>query len=134
MTLNTSFHKLEPYYLRGGSRTSLEGARNNEENDEELFELEENGGILETFTGQKDVGLQDNIDVELHLDQSMLRNPSRSSELPTSTPSTEESTQNDLSQVNPHLILDKTNKIPFLIENTGNKYPQRLNRGVPRKQ
>ena len=49
VTLNTSFHELEPYYLRGGSRTSLQEAKNNEENDKELFELEENGGILENL-------------------------------------------------------------------------------------
>ena len=49
VTLDTSFHESEPYYSGGASGSSLQGARNSEENDDDLFELEKNRGIIDKF-------------------------------------------------------------------------------------
>ena len=58
----------------------------------------------------------------------------QSLEVSTSTPLTEESTENACPQVNQNYILDETNEIPAHVENITNEYPQRSNRRVPRKQ
>ena len=49
---DTSFHELEAYYSGGASGSSLQGARDSEANNEDLFELEENGaGLLKGIAG-----------------------------------------------------------------------------------
>ena len=58
-------------------------------------------------------------------------------ELPTPTPLTEESTKNvspQSPQVSLNPISNKINETPVLENNVINRYPQRLNRGVPKKQ
>ncbi|XP_068639297.1 uncharacterized protein [Aristolochia californica] len=94
----------------GISRNSLQGESSSEENSEgaKFIELEE---VNELFYQQENSG-----------------------ELPPSAPSTEESTQNVLSQVNTNLVFDESIEICVPIENITPKYPQRLNRGVLKKQ
>uniref|UniRef100_A0A6N2KJR5 Reverse transcriptase Ty1/copia-type domain-containing protein n=1 Tax=Salix viminalis TaxID=40686 RepID=A0A6N2KJR5_SALVM len=138
VTLDTSFHEMEPYYSGGASGSSLQGEKNNEENDD-LFELEENGRMVENYfdeTRENNVAPLDSEDLEHCIDQNLPSSPpSSSSELPMSTPLTEESTQNVLTQVNQNPILPIfDNEIPVIVENRANKYPQRSNRGVPKKQ
>ena len=55
-------------------------------------------------------------------------------ELPTSTPLTEGSTQDVFPQVNLNPTLDEPNEFPVLAKDVTNKYPQRSNRGVLKKQ
>ena len=129
MTLDTRFMNWNP---------TIQGVRYGEENDDDLFELEENGGILESSfekPRQNNVVPHDGTDLEFCINQNFIsNNPSRSPELPASTQLTEELSQNVLSLVNPNLILDETNEIPVFVENTTIKFPQRSNRGVLRKQ
>ena len=55
------------------------------------------------------------------------------SELPPSTPLTEESTQNVPPQVSMNLVFGESNETYAPAENTAPRYPQRLNMGVPKK-
>ncbi|KAA8528350.1 hypothetical protein F0562_035705 [Nyssa sinensis] len=54
-------------------------------------------------------------------------------ELPPSTPLTEESTQNVPPQVNTNPVFVESNETYVPAENIAPRYPQRLNRGVPKK-
>ena len=56
------------------------------------------------------------------------------SELPPSTPLTEESTQNVPPQVSMNPVFRESNETYVPTKNTAPRYPQRLNRGVPKKQ
>ena len=56
------------------------------------------------------------------------------SELPPSTPLTEESTQNVPPQVSMNPVFGESNETYVPAKNTAPRYPQRLNRGVPKKQ
>ena len=124
MTLDASFRESEPYYSGGVPDSSLKGESNNEEN-EDIFELEEmrpsRDDNLEGCTYQNDLS----------------NDPPMSLELPTPTPLTEESTENvspQSPQVTLNPIPNEINEIPVLENNVTNRYPQRLNRGVSKKQ
>ena len=54
------------------------------------------------------------------------------SELPPSTPLTEESTQNVPPKVSMNPVFGESNETYVPVENTAPRYPQRLNRGVPK--
>ena len=73
VTLDASFRESEPYYPGGVPGSSLQGERNNEENDD-LFELEENGRIVENRpekTRKTDVASHDSEDLEVYVDQNL---------------------------------------------------------------
>ena len=76
--------------------------------------------------------------LELYIDRNDLRNdPPMSLELPTPAPLIEESTENvspQSPQVSLNPISNEINETPVLENNVINRYPQRLNRGVPKKQ
>ena len=79
--------------------------------------------------------LDDNIEVSL--DRNDLSNdPPMSPELPTTTPLTEESTEN-VSPQSPQVTLNpipvEINEICVLENNETHRYSQRLNRGIPKK-
>ena len=86
MTLDASFRELEPYYSEGVSKNSLQGESSNEENGggDEFIELEEVNGHFKHVVQQ---GCDHNHETESE-------SPPIPSELPPSTPLTEESTQN----------------------------------------
>ena len=123
VTLDASFREFEPYYSGGVHGSSLQGESNNEEN-EDIFELEENEGLNEMRP--------DCDNLEFYIDRNDLRNdPSISLELPTTTPLTEESTENvspQSPQVSLNPISNEINETPVLENNVINRYPQRLNR------
>uniref|UniRef100_A0A6N2MRA1 Integrase catalytic domain-containing protein n=1 Tax=Salix viminalis TaxID=40686 RepID=A0A6N2MRA1_SALVM len=124
VTLDASFRESEPYFSGGVLGSSLQGESNNKEN-EDIFELEE-------MRPSRDDNLED------CTDQNDLSNdPPMSLELPTPTPLIKESTEN-VSPRSPQVTLNpnpnEINEIPVLKNNVTNRYPQRLNRGVPKKQ
>ena len=121
MTLDASFRESEPYYSGGVPGSSLQGASNNEENTD-IFDLEERRPIWE-----------DNIE-DITDRNDLSNNPPMPLELPLPTPLTEESTENVSPQVTLNPIPNEFNEIPVLENNVTNRYPQRLNRGVPKKQ
>ena len=87
MTLDASFRELEPYYSGGVSRNSLQGESSSEENGgggAAFIELEEVNEHFKHFVQQ---GCDHNHETESE-------SPPIPSELPRSTPLTEESTQN----------------------------------------
>ena len=51
VTLDASFWESEPYYFGGAYGPSLQGESNHEEN-EGVFEVEENGGLIERNIGE----------------------------------------------------------------------------------
>ena len=76
--------------------------------------------------------------LEIYIDRNNLRKDlPMSLELPTTTPLTEESTENvspRSPQVSLNLISNEINETLVLENNVINRYPQILNRGVPKKQ
>ena len=128
--------RIRTLLFKGVPGSSLQGERNNEENDD-LFELEENGRIVESHLEERrknDVVSHDNEDLEVYVDQNLLsNNPPLSSDLPMSTPLTEESTENvspQSPQVSLNPIPNEINEISVLEDNMINRYPQRSNRGL----
>ena len=137
MTLDASFLELEPYYSGGVSRNSLQGESSSEENGgggAEFIELEK---VNEHFKHVVQQGCDHNHETESE-------SPLIPSELPPSTPLTEESTQNVPPKVSMNPVFGESNETYVPAENTSNetyvpventapRYPQRLNRGVKKK-
>ena len=80
----------------------------------------------------------DRDNLEFYIDRNDLRNdPLISLELPTTTSLIEESTENvspQSPQVSLNLISNEINETLVLENNVIIRYPQKLNRGVPKKQ
>ena len=146
VTLYASFRELEPYYSGGVSKNSLQGESSNEENGggDEFIELEE---VNEHFKHVVQQGCDQNHEIESEsppipselppstpLTEESTQNVPPPSELPPSTPLTSESTQNVPPQVCMNPVFGESNETYVPIENTAPRYPQRLNRGVPKKQ
>ena len=142
MTLDASFRELEPYYSGGVSKNSLQGESSSEENGggDEFIELEniqqESGGDdefieLEKVNEHFKHVVQQGCD---HNHETGSESPPIPSELPPSTPLTEESTQNVPPQVSMNPVFRESNETYVPAENTALRYPQRLNRGFPKKQ
>ena len=142
VTLDASFRELEPYYFGGVSKNSLQGESSSEENGggDEFIELEniqqESGGgdefiELEKVNEHFKHVVQQGCD---HNHETGSESPPIPSELPPSTPLTEESTQTVPPQVSMNPVFGESNETYVLAENTAPRYPQRLNRGVPKKQ
>ena len=107
MTLDASFRELEPYYSRGVSKNSLQGESSSEENGggAEFIKLEEvNAENIQQESGGGDVFIElEEVNEHLkhvvqqgcdHNHETESESPQIPSELPPSTPLTEESTQN----------------------------------------
>ena len=126
VTLDASFRELKPYYSGGVSKNSLQGESSNEENGggDEFIELEE---VNEHFKHVVQQGCDQNHETKSEA-------PPIPSELPPSTPLTKESTQNVPPQVSMNPVFGESNETYVPAENTAPRYPQRLNRGVPKKQ
>ena len=142
MTLDASFRELEPYYSGGVSKNFLQGGSSSEENgggdefieleniqqescgDDEFIELEK---VNEHFKHVVQQGCD-------HNHETGSESPPIPSKLPPSTPLTEESTQNVPPQVSMNHVFRESNETYVPAENTALRYPQRLNRGFPKKQ
>ena len=108
VTLDASFHETEPYYSGSFSSPSLQGETYTEENGlqkggggNEFIELEEVNTWLENGGQQGFESMPENDNdvleqLEMTADASDMAESSIPSELPTSAPSPEESTQNVL--------------------------------------
>ena len=126
VTLDASFRELEPYYSGGVSKNSLQGESSSEENGggDEFIELEK---VNEHFKHVVQQGCD-------HNHETGSESPPIPSELPPSTSLTGESTQNVPPQVSMNPVFGESNETYVPTENTAPRYPQRLNRGVPKKQ
>ena len=144
VTLDVSFHELEPYYSGGVSDHSLQGESLCEENGQreneggdEFVELEHMVEKLQNGDGNEVQQGCDNM-TETECDPSnfldMSEAQSRPLELPMSTPLTEELTESVPPQVISNPLSNESNK-PFIsVEDMNPRYPQRSNRGIPKKQ
>ncbi|KAH9696165.1 retrovirus-related pol polyprotein from transposon RE1 [Citrus sinensis] len=144
VTLDVSFHELEPYYSGGISYHSLQGESLCEENGQreneggdEFVELEHMVEKLQNGDGNEVQQGCDNMtetecDPSYFLDMSEAQ--SRPLELPMSTPLTEELTESVPPQVISNPLSNESNEPFFSVEDMNPRYPQRLNRGIPKKQ
>ena len=107
------------------SKDSLQGESSNEENggSDEFIELEE---VNEHFKHVVQQGCDQNHETESE-------SPPIPSELPPSTPLTEESTHNVPPRVSMNPVFGESNETYVPTKNTAPRYPQRLNKGVPKK-
>ena len=111
---------------------------------EEFIELEEvnerlGGSVQQSYDGIPEIeSLRESVQHE-SVQQGYdgipeTENASMSFKLPMSTPLTEESTQNVLPQVISNPIFDESNETHVFAEDIAPRYPQRSNKGVPKKQ